>query len=602
MTRGSVLRFGVVVCAMALTGSAGVAVAAPDHGSHGRTVAAIWAVNDGEKVDRDDLANPYKRRNSVWDGRDLEIFGARNEIVSFQVVVESGSAGIEKLTAALPELRRGRHVITSRPPADDPTQYAGRDIQAFGEGYLDVTKRTNADWIVPPDSPSEPADPLGPTPVQLIPSTAKKGLGGFPLTVAPRSNQAFWFDVYVPKDAKAGTYRGTVTVRADRIVKRLPISLRVYDVTLPDENSLTAMIYYEPSQVERYQGHNLDPAFHRFAHRNRVEFVHGYDIPTATAALARFRGTDFTPANGYDGPGVGVGNTLVPRTFYGPGPDFDTPEEAAANARPWTDWLGANLPDAETFVYMPDEPSPEEFPYIRSIGEAVHSSGAPLPVFVSHTYDAELDGPNRAIDIWGTVADLYSSPVAAKLRAEGRDMHPYNGQRPQLGSALIDSPATDPRATIWACFKHRISRYFYWHANHWRHNGQANPAWERDQNVWADPITFFNRRGFYANGDGVLVYPGEEVLHPAQDRGVPGPIGTIQLASYRRGLQDHQYLTMARAAGLSREVEKALATIVPRVMDDTTTAEPVSYPEHGDAFERVRLHLLRALERSASAR
>ena len=99
--------------------------------------------------------------------------------------------------------------------------------------------------------------------------------------------------------------------------------------------------------------------------------------------------------------------------------------------------------------------------------------------------------------------------------------------------------------------------YFYWHAVHWRHNSQKRG--ERNQNVWADSITFDNRgqpnkpiddQG-YIHGDGVLLYPGEDVLHPDQDRGIRGPISTIQLANLRRGLQDQQYLTLARSAGLT---------------------------------------------------
>ena len=66
---------------------------------------------------------------------------------------------------------------------------------------------------------------------------------------------------------------------------------------------------------------------------------------------------------------------------------------------------------------------------------------------------------------------------------------------------------------------------------HWQHNRQKQG--ERKQNVWANPITFDNRgqphkpvedQG-YINGDGVLLYPGEEKLHPEEDRGIAGPIG-----------------------------------------------------------------------------
>src|SRR4030095_1345696 len=50
-------------------------------------VRAIWAVNDGEKIERDDLNNPNKSANSAWDGKKIKIFGAHNEIVAFQLIV-----------------------------------------------------------------------------------------------------------------------------------------------------------------------------------------------------------------------------------------------------------------------------------------------------------------------------------------------------------------------------------------------------------------------------------------------------------------------------------------------------------------------------------
>ena len=119
--------------------------------------------------------------------------------------------------------------------------------------------------------------------------------------------------------------------------------------------------------------------------------------------------------------------------------------------------------------------------------------------------------------------------------------------------------------------------------------------------MWANPITFDNRgqpnkpvtsQG-YANGDGVLIYPGTERLHPEQDRGVEGPVSTVQLANFRRGLQDHQYLAAARELGLGTLVDEALAAIVPRVFSDAGAS--VSFPEDGDAFERVRYTLARAI-------
>jgi hypothetical protein len=136
---------------------------------------------------------------------------------------------------------------------------------------------------------------------------------------------------------------------------------------------------------------------------------------------------------------------------------------------------------------------------------------------------------------------------------------------------VIDAPATEARVVGWAAFKHDASLYFFWHGDHWQHNRQKQG--ERKQNVWANPITFDNRgqpnktdHG-YINGDGVLLYPGEEILHP-DETAASRAIGTVQLANLRRGAQDHQYLTLARQLELEAEVKKALAAVVPRVFSD----------------------------------
>jgi hypothetical protein len=562
-------------------------------------VRRIWAVNDGEKIERDATNHPASARNSVWDGRTIHLFGGRNEIVAFQVIVEADARGIDALSLRLPALASARDRIAYQAPAADPTDFVGRPIQIFSEHYMLVTTPSNASWVYDRRSPAAPPDPTGWKPVQLVPENARRGRGGFPLAVDPNQNQAIWIEVYVGRGRLPGLYRGTIDVRAGAVRRTIPIELEVFNFTLPEENSMHAMLYYSSDQPELYHGRNLDAAYHRLAHRNRVELVHAYEERTLRAAHDRFSGADFTRDRGYEGPGEGIGNVIAPRTFYGPGRDFDDRAGAWARSDAWMTLLRETFPRAITFLYMPDEPRTPEYPRIISLAENIHSNPGPgraLPIFVTSKYVEPLDA---AIDIWCSGPKGFQLDRVASERARGREYWFYNGGRPQGAAITIEAPATDPRATIWAAFKHDVRVYFYWYAVHWRHNSQKQG--ERNQNVWAESITFDNRRQpnrspddeGYIHGDGVLMYPGEERLHPDEDRGIAGPIATIQLANFRRGLQDHQYLTLARRLGLDAVVAGAIDTIVPRVFSDA--GDRVSFPETGDPYEAVRLRLARAI-------
>jgi hypothetical protein len=82
------------------------------------------------------------------------------------------------------------------------------------------------------------------------------------------------------------------------------------------------MVYYESLQPKLYQGRDLDPEYHRFAHRQRIELVQAYDEAAVAAVRGRFDGSEFSKERGYEGPGQNTGNQIIPRTFYGPGKTF----------------------------------------------------------------------------------------------------------------------------------------------------------------------------------------------------------------------------------------------------------------------------------------
>jgi hypothetical protein len=565
----------------------------------------IWAATDGVKVDKFDLNHPYKTGNYAWDGDSVRIFGAINEMVAFQVIVEAGIKQLTITKAGLKELVHNEspeYIIKYVPPDTDPTMYAERPIQVYNVNYMEVKEATNASWIHLSSLPSAINNPLGWKPVQLVPENAYSGKGGYPLVTGSSQNQSIWFDIYITKDLIPGIYLGNVVIETSEGDYNIPVKLEVIDFSLPDENSLNAMFYYENSNPIMYMGDSFDydPRFHRFAHRQRVEFVHAYDIESASVNMDRFRGDDFISEKGYEGPGEKVGNIIVPRTFYGTPNEWSNQSTARILSDAWMKFIKDSIPDAITFLYMPDEPGPSEFPFIKGVADNIHLNPGPgkdLKILVTHSYTAELDG---YIDIWATVPGLLDKTRVKIENSKGNQMWFYNGGRPHVGAIINDAPATDTRMIAWAAYKENISTYFYWHVDHWYHNHQFGPGTDsplRKQNIWQNTITFERRPQYndWANGDGVLIYPGRELIHPEEDRGINGPVSSVRMANFRRGMQDHLYLTMAEKRGQYELINEALDEIVPRVFLEVNRNDQIYYELDPDVYDRFRYKLGKAI-------
>src|SRR5205814_10944 len=122
-------------------------------------------------------------------------------------------------------------------------------------------------------------------------------------------------DLYLAKDLAAGTYDGALAIASSGVSREIAIELEVLDATLPDTPMLAVMVYFEPQQVALFHGRARDEAYDRLAHRSLVEWVYELDEAGVRAAMDRYSGARFTRARGYEGPGEGVGNRIVPATF-----------------------------------------------------------------------------------------------------------------------------------------------------------------------------------------------------------------------------------------------------------------------------------------------
>ncbi|SDW16976.1 DUF4091 domain-containing protein [Paenibacillus sp. CF384] len=572
-------------------------------------VLSVWAVNDGEKVLKEDLANPNKNGNSVWDGSTIRLFGARNETVAFQVIVEADSTEVTGLYVEMSELVHSEHgecrIDNAALLDEDPSNYVGRRIEVFTQHYLYVSPDlgTAPQWFYAESAP--PLHRSGWIPDALIPADAKPRLGGQPVHMSPRSNQGFWIDVYVPREAslKPGIYLGAVTVRCgDELVAKLPVELQLFDFALPDENHSVTFVY--ANEIDEYFPDTPDirDRLRRMAHRHRFDLVGSdvhnqrFDVDKLEQYAPYLDGSFFARENGYEGPGEQVGEGVFPIGMYGAKVLGTEPAEIQREADKWVDYFeGMNWPGVY-FCYLIDEPLPAKYDWIRERAKIIHDSegsGSKLPLLTTRKFTPEIED---AIDIW--CAHTVDPNSAQHCAETGDKLWFYNGYRPYHGSIILEAEAVDMRVNAWLRWRYGIEGYFIWHGTHWRHNHQG-PRGRWNQNVFQYPVTFMyvsnNESAYYGedgvhfgNGDGLLFYPGRDPFFREQDRGINGPISSIRMKNLRRGIQDYEYLWLVSQHGSRAEADAIAKEAVPTGMHETIADGQASWSSCGSDWDSYR--------------
>ncbi|MDP8235783.1 MAG: DUF6067 family protein, partial [Candidatus Erginobacter occultus] len=456
------------------------------------------------------------------------------------------------------------------------------------------------------------------------------------------STQTIWADIYIPKDVPPGTYSGTVEVRENgAVTAQVPVELTVWNFALPDFPSARTMLFYSAENINRrYLGEpypNPGTELHReglrlvdrhfqAAHRHRISLIDGYISPGEMDAawLDRLNGRLFTPARGYRGPGEGVGNNVYSIGTYGSWP-WSSGDEAAmrTNTDAWANWFAARpfAAPTEYFLYLIDESS--DFPRIEEWARWMNGNPGPGRAVRSLATLSLLDGlaqtPSLDIPASGTATGAASGFQAAAdslLAAPAKKLWLYTAYRPQCGSWAIEDEGVSPRVTAWAQFKKKVQRWFVWESTYYD-NFQGGTG---QTDVFQSAHTFGGSSGYdevrgetgwnYGNGDGVLFYPGTDLVFPAGSYGIPGPFASLRLKHWRRGLQDVDYLTLASRIDPTRTAE-IVERMIPKILweygvddpsDPTWVRTDISWPTDPDLWEAARRELAEIIEAGAGGR
>jgi hypothetical protein len=625
-------------------------------------IAQVWANEGGDKVMRDELravSDPNAVHNSVWDGTIISLFGARNEVVSFNLVLEAPSSEATDVRVSLTSLTGPGASITTIPVSGDGVfNYVGHNIELFYVRYLEI-RGLSVDLAYddyderhipercrrPLNDDSEPVPGSGwtdrPCHNKLYPDIAVPLELHSPFTITASTNQSIWGDITIPKTTPAGVYSGIIEISENRTTTwQIPIRLRVRDFALPDlPNARTMLVYASENANDRYLGEqypepgtdvynqSLELADRHFqlAHRHKISLIDGVEEieQMVEAWTDRLSGKLFTAAKGYDGIGVGVGNNVYSIGTYGSWTwQGGSEADMWANTNLWVKWFESQTftTPTEYFLYLVDES--DDYPQIEQWSQWMDNNPGPgrrlmsmatINLLTAATEAPSLDVPTSQSDFgitdeWQNVADAYISDPSKRF-------YMYNGTRPASGSFATEDDGVALRQLAWAQYKKGIDRWFYWESTYYVNYqcyGYDDPR--SYINLFQQAQTYgcydhdddsLGQAGWnYINGDGVLFYPGTDTRYPEESYGVMGPFASLRLKHWRRGIQDVDYLTLAAEINPTRTAE-IVNKVVPTVLWEYGVSDPadpswvltdISWPINPDDWEAARAELADIIE------
>ena len=441
---------------------------------------------------------------------------ARGEWESFQFVVTAGENPIENLQIAPNGLATiGAEFIESK------------QISLWRENYIFVAKPSGNRELRPlywPDA--------------LLPLDKN-------IRIEAGKSAVFWATIRVPTDAAAGDYFGELDVNADGENRRLALTLRVDNQTLPAPTfRATVAVYYDV--LRDWYAKNLNQTFTdeewETQKRRYYDFlldyrINAYDLPVSwSSPLAENYLRD-------------------PRVLSVRVPPLDNPEFEIALAK-----LRATKTLNKAIYYWIDEPTDAaRYASVRETTAKLRALG------IAHLVTAHPnDALKNSVDIWApNVGDFFGIggldfDALQRERRAGRATWLYTMVEPKFPypTWLLDDDGQSVRAygAFWR--KYGFSGFVYSMAHGW------------------GPKPLENLQSFQnTNGDGTLIYPGEIISHV-------GPLPSIRLMLLRDAIEDYE-LNRTDAAPIFPRDKPALPDYkisrgAPVAIDGKLTEWPVS--------------------------
>jgi hypothetical protein len=507
----------------------------------------VWTVTETRRVLRDDVAG---------EGTPVNLAAARNEWESFQILIRS-DAPVEAINVEAADLK-----------GPDGAVLRAVDARLFRQHQLHLTVGTyrNEDF-----KPGWYPDPLIPFrhPVTRQPLERAR-LRAVPFDLPAHQTHGFLVDLYVPPNAKPGTYRGTyrVTSAAEQAVE-IPVALNVWDFELPRVSALQTALGSPAGRMRSYYRQRAkkakedEPSDWDAVELQCAEMLSRHRInatppPGSLTPVAEDDGTFRIPAEQ-----VRRFREFVDRYHVNalqvPNPTsvVKDPEREREKLRAWLaswDHAAAELdrPQVVIYTYLRDEPNDEEaYRFVQKWGRAIRQAKSVVKVLVveqTWSQDEAWGDLYGAVDIWCPLFSLFRPESAARRQALGETVWTYTAlcQGEKTPWWHIDYPLLNYRVPAWIAWRYRIRGLLYW-------GGMS--YWNQVDDPWTDPKTFDRRTQrspeLLYNGEGTLVYPGRAV-------GYDGIAPSLRLKALRDSIEDYEYLAILQRLGLADEAQKVI--------------------------------------------
>ena len=476
----------------------------------------------------------------------IEISSAKNEYEAFQFVVRA-TKPLDRVEIDISDLH-----------GPDGASIPRFRIQVLNVDYVTI------------QSPSDDLGSIGDWPDPLPP------LRQF-FTVPANENHPVWVQVYVPKNTPAGDYNGTVRVMIGSKTINIPVTLHVWDFTLPRETHLqTAMSLYTSFIMQYHHFENADniaPVVEKYFQSFREHRISPYD-PFVMGNIAVTFDADAMQAhvnfdkfdqlarkylddwkfNCFRLILQGIGNESIEAQKAGGTIKFK--RNSPGYKQLMTDYLiqvqnhlEANGWLNKAYIYWKDEPDPEDYPLVREVNAFIHQAAPKLTRMLTEEPVPELYG---YVDLWCPKLDNFVPATVEQRRQDGERAWWYICTSPKapFPGLFIDHYAVELRTWIWQSWQHNLDGILIWSANYWNSEIATPPPALQDP--YADPMSYMSSNNLqpgeinnWGNGDGRFIYPPKSVF-TSTAKNYEGPVSSIRWEMLREGLEDYEYFWLLK--------------------------------------------------------